>query len=262
MERPPQHELRYWETSEGRIAAVLVHGDPGVCHPMADPKAVTEDLLHEMLEIAESEFLTKLDDGRQVLFPWADVDDELLNSVLDARGYELHSGGHATEYHGWQCLRDTPTPAELPEGCILRSMGDADEHPSRSLASWRVFHAGEPDEGADPNGAWYRNIQRPPLYRRDFDVVAVAEGSGDIVAFSTCYFDDVLRTGNIVLAGAAQPHPQEALELAVVVETLSRLHHLGAVGTYLSWYESEPGSVYESAGFTDQVVARAWRKFF
>lgn len=259
-ERSPD-ELRYWEAVDGQVAAVLVYGDPGVCHPMADPKAVTEDLLHEMLGIAESEFLTKLNDGRQVLFPWADVDDVLLNTVLEARGYEHHSSGHATQYHGWQSLRDAPTPAELPEGYILRSMGDTDEHPSRSLASWRAFHPGEPDEGADPEGAWYRNIQRAPLYRRDLDVVAVEERSGDIVAFSTCYFDDVLRTGNIVLVGTAPPHQRKGLGKAAVTETLRRLYWLGAVGAYVSWYEPEPGALYRSCGFTDQEIGRAWRKY-
>jgi len=259
-ERPPE-ELRYWETADGAIAAVLVYGDPGVCHPMADPEVATEELLGEMLERAESEFLWTLDDGRQVLFPWADVGDGMLSAVLEARGCELHSGGHATQYHGWRSLQEAPTPTEIPEGYILRTMGDSDEHPLRSLASWRVFHSGEPDEGADLTGAWYGNVKRAPTYRRDLDVVAVAEESGDIVAFSTCYFDDVARTGNIVLAGDARPHLQEKLERAVVVETLSRLHHLGAVGAYLSWFESEPGSIYESAGFEAQAVSRAWRKF-
>lgn len=260
-ERTPQ-ELRFWENSEGEIEAALVYGDPGVCHPMADPKTVTKTLLHEMLEIAESEFLMTLDDGRRVLFPWADVGDALLSAVLQARGYGHHSGGHATQYHGWRGLQTALLPAECPEGYRLRSMGDSDEYPSRSLASWRVFHPGEPDEGADPTGAWYRNIQRAPTYRRDLDVIAVAEESGDIVAFSTCYFDDVIRTGDIVLSGAAPPHPTVDLERAVVVETLHRLHRLGAVGAYLAWFESEPGSVYESAGFEALAVSRAWRKFF
>ena len=260
-ERSPG-ELRYWETPNGQVTAVLAYGDPGVCHPMADPKTVTRDLLYEMLGIAESEFLKELDDGRTALFPWADQDDALLNSVLEERGYVHHSSGHATEYHGWACLRDAPNPVEVPAGYRLRSMGDVDEHPARSLASWRVFHPGEPDEGADPEGAWYRNIQRAPLYRRDLDVVAVAEESGDIVAFSTCYYDDVLRTGNLLLVGAIPSQLQEDLERAVIVETLARLHHIGAVGTYMSWYESDPGSVYESAGFHVQTVSRVWRKSF
>ncbi len=197
VERPP-HELRYWETPTGRIAAVLVQGDPGVCHPMADPEGATEDLFSDMLDVAESEFLTRLSDGRQGLFVWADVDNAPLNSVLEARRYEHHSSDHATEYHGRQSLLEEPPTAKIPEGYIVRSMGDADEHPSRSLASWRAFHPGEPDEGADPKGAWYRSVKRAPTYRRDLDVVAVAEEIGAIVSFSTCYFDDVLRTGTVV----------------------------------------------------------------
>jgi mycothiol synthase len=260
-ERDPQ-ELQYWEHSDGQLAAVLVYGDPGVCHPMADPKTVTADLLHEMLGIAESEFVTALDDGRRVLFPWAQKDDALLNSVLEARGYEHGSGGHSTAYHGWRDLQEAPASSEIPAGYALSSMGDADEYPSRSLASWRVFHPGEPDEGADPTGLWYRNIQRAPLYRRDLDVVAIEEKSRDIIAFSTCYFDDVSRTGTILLSGAAQPHPEEELERAVVIETLRRLHWLGAIGCYLSWFESDPGNVYESAGFQAKAVSRAWKKLF
>ena len=46
-----------------------------------------------------------------------------------------------------------------------------------------------------------------------------------------------------------------------MIEALRRLHHLGAVGAYVSWYEPEPGALYESVGFTDQERSRAWRKF-
>ena len=260
VERPP-HELRYWEAPDGQIGAVLVQGDPGVCHPMADPKVVTESLLTEMLEIAESEFTMTLRDGRRDTFVWADEKDDCLNALLRSRGYEHGQGDHAVEHNAWQALPQAPGSAPLPDGYLLRSMGDTDEHPSRSLASWRAFHPGEPDEGADPEGAWYRNVKRAPLYRRDLDVVAVAEGSGEIVAFSTCYFDDVLRTGNIVLVGTAPPHQRKGLGKAVVTETLRRLHWLGAVGAYASWYEPVPGALYQSCGFTDFEIGRAWRKF-
>jgi len=260
-ERDP-HELAYWEDQRGEIIAVLVYGDPGVCHPMAAPKAVTAELLHAMLEKAESEFPWHLDDGRGVLFPWSQTDDVLLNTVLETRGYELGVGGHAREYHGWCALKRTPLGAKTRRGYSLRSMGELDDLPSRSLASWRVHHPGEPDEGADPKGAWYQNVQRAPLYRRDLDVVAVDDSSGHIVAFSTCYFDDVTRTGTILLTGAAQPHPVEDLERAVIAETLRRLHWLGAIGAYLSWFESGPGAVYESAGFEVGAISHAWRKFF
>ena len=39
------------------------------------------------------------------------------------------------------------------------------------------------------------------------------------------------------------------------------LYWLGAVRAYVSWYEPVPGALYESCGFADQEIGRAWRKF-
>jgi len=258
VERPPS-ELRYWETADGEIVAVLTQGDPGVCHPMVDPRIAAEDLRHEMLEICESEFVTTPRDGRRAVFAWSDEKDDRLNRVLGARGYEPSEGAHSIEHNAWQPLPVAPDPAPLPPGYVLRSMGGDGELPARSLASWRAFHPGEPDEGADPTGGWYRNVQRAPLYRRDLDVI-VATDDGDIASFAVCYFDDVSRTGVFVLVGTAPPHQRRGLGKAVMTETLRRLHRFGAVGAYASWYEPVPGALYESVGFADQEIGRAWRK--
>ena len=258
VERPPS-ELRYWEAPGGEIAGVLVQGDPGVCHPMVDPRVAADELLEEMLDVAESECTATLRDGRRAAFVWVDEKDDRLNKLVEARGYERFESAHSMEHNAWQPLPEAPEPTPIAAGYASRSMGDVEELPARSLASWRSFHPEEADEGADPTGAWYRNIQRAPLYRRDLDVVAVT-GEGEIASFSTCYFDDVSRTGVFVLVGSAPPHQRKGLARAVTTETLRRLHHLGAVGAFVSWYEPEPGALYESVGFADQEIGRAWRK--
>jgi len=258
VEREP-YELRYWETESGETVAVLIQGDPGVCHPLVDPGVQTAALEHEILVVAEEHLTTKTSNGRDIVFVWADVNDECLNGVLKERGYEAHESAHSTEYHGWQALISPPEQAPLPSGYSIRSMGDVDELPARSLASWRAFHPGEPDDGADPTGEWYRNIQRAPLYRRDLDVVVI-DDNGDIVSFAVCYFDDVSRTGVFVLAGTTPAHQCKGLGKAVMAEALRRLYHLGAVGAYVSWYEAPAGALYESVGFTDQELGQAWKK--
>jgi len=257
VERPLSFHA--WDSPDGEIAGVLVEGDPGVCHPMVAPGIPSEELRQQMLDIAESEHILTLQDGRRITFVWADETDPILPGVLSTRGYERSEGGHGTNHNAWQALAGAPAPVPLPSGYIVRSMGDVDELPARSLASWRSFHPDEPDEGADPLGDWYRNIQRAPLYRRDLDVVAVAE-NGDIASFALCYFDDVSRTGVFVLVGTAPPHQRKGLGKAVMTETLRRLHRLGAIGAYASWSEPVAGALYESVGFTDQAIGRAWRK--
>lgn len=203
--------------------------------------------------------MTTSRDGRRVAFVWSDEKDDRLNAVLEARSYELSEGAHATEHNAWQALPSAPDPAPLPAGYAIRSMGNVEELQRRNLASWRSFHPGEPDEGAGPTGDWYRNIQRAPLYRRDLDVVAVAE-NGDIASFATCYFDDVFRTGVFVLVGTAPPYQLKGLARAVMTEALRQLNHFGAIGAYVSWYKPVPSALYESVGFTDQEIGRAWRK--
>ena len=256
----PLHELRYWQEPDGRVVAVLVQGEPGVVHPTIDPERRTEQLLNDILEIAESEFMISFDDGRRGVFPWVQVGDEAMIHVLTERGFVPPPEGRGTEHYGWQSLTTAPVVPSAPAGYAIRSMGDRDEYPSRSLASWRAFHPGEPDEGADPVGAWYANLQRSPSYRRDLDVVAIDEETGDIAAFATGYFDDVSRSGIVVLVGTAPRHQRKGLGKIVVSETIRCLHWLGARSVGVTWSEEIPGLLYQSCGFRDIQVGRAWRK--
>jgi len=258
LERSPE-ELVFWQNESGDVIAVLIQGDPGVCHPLIDPTVQSDDLATEMLVHAEQHLRTSLREGREAVFIWADDTDLSLQFLLAARGYVRHESAHAIEFHGWRPLTTTPVPVPIPDGYIVRSMGDVEELPMRSLTSWRSFHPGEPDDGADPTGSWYRIVQRAPLYRRDLDVVAVAD-HGELASFAVCYFDDVSRTGVFVLYGTAGPHQRKGLGKAVMTEALARLQELGALGAYVSWYEAPAGALHGSVGFTVQETSRAWIK--
>jgi hypothetical protein len=100
----------------------------------------------------------------------------------------------------------------------VRALGEVEELPARSWASWRAFHPDEPDERYQ-GWEWYHNIQRIPLYRRDLDVVAVAP-NGEIASFCTVWFDDVTRTGVFEPVGTAPEHQRRGLGKAVMCEGL------------------------------------------
>jgi hypothetical protein len=259
VERSPE-ELCLWETEQGRIVAVMNQGDPGVCHVHVPPEFRTDALLDEMTATAEREYST-IYDGQRVVWIWTMEDDDQLHDVLAERGFvEQPEGGHSIETNARRSLLGPIVPAPLPDGFILRSMGDVDELPKRSLASWRSFHPGEPEDGCDKTGSWYRNVQRAPLYRRDLDVVAIAP-NGDIASFATCYFDDVSRTGVFVLDGTADGYQRMGLCKAAMTEGLRRLQWLGAETAYVSWYEAPAGALYESVGFLEQRLGRVWVKY-
>jgi len=260
VERSPD-ELWLWETAGGEIVAVLNQGDPGVCHLHIHPDHRTAALWSDMIAAAEREYVAPMCDGQRAVCVWTMEGDEPLQSVLAGRGFEQEAadGEHSVEHNGRRLLTEPVPGVPPPEGFVVRSMGDVDELPKRSLASWRAFHPGEPEEGCDKTGEWYRNVQRAPLYRRDLDVVAVAP-NGDIASFATCYFDDVSRTGVFVLDGTASEFQRLGLGKAVMAEALRRLRWLGATAAYVSWYDAPAGALYESVGFLDQRRGRVWVK--
>jgi len=251
-------ELLLWEDGD-QLAAVLIQGDPGVCHIQIDPEVRSPSLLHSLVEAGERNYVTVGRDGHKVLFVWAGADDVVLQQVLMKRGFQRYESPHAVEVTGWQHLDRHLPEAKPPTGFLLRSMNDTSDLPKRSLCSWRAFHPEEADAGADPTGRWYRNIQRAPSYRHDLDVIAVS-ASGDIESFATCYFDVVTRGGVIVLAGTAPLHHQKGLGRAVVTEAVARLKALGGIIASVSWYDGVAGALYQSAGFTKQSLAHGWKK--
>jgi mycothiol synthase len=253
-------ELCLWETESGELAAILNQGDPGVCHLQVHPDYRTEGLENEMIAAAEREYTAPESDCRRVVWVWTMEDDELRPGVLARRGFTLQpEGGHSTEHEGRRNLARPIPAAPLAKGFAIRSMGDHDELPRRSLASWRAFHPDEPEEGCDATGAWYRNVQRAPLYRRDLDVVVLAP-NGDIASFATCYYDDASRSGVFVLDGTASAYQRLGLAKAVMTEALRRLQERGATMAYVSWYEAPAGALYESVGFLDERRGRVWGK--
>jgi mycothiol synthase len=258
VEREPT-ETRIWERADGEIVAVLNQGDPGVCHIHVHPTADSPALEEEMIDEAEARMFAKTPDGRSVLYVWADEDDSLRSEILARRGFDLYEGAHSTEHHGHRVLSDPVDDVPLPDGFVVRSMGGDGDLPARSLASWRAFHPGEPDEGCDKMGDWYRNLQRSPTYRRDLDVIAVAP-AGEIASFAVCYYDESSRFGVFVLVGTAAAYQRKGLARAVMAEGLRRLRRLGARDAYVSWYEPPAGTLYESVGLKEEVRSRAWRR--
>ena len=161
--------------------------------------------------------------------------------------------------HRWWRDLDSPLPGpSVAPGYTIRAMGDRDEYPARSWASWCAFHPDEPDDEYE-GWAWYDNIQSAPLYRRDLDIVAVAP-DGEFASFCTVWFDDVTRTGAFEPVGTAPEHQRKGLGRAVMAEGLRRLKHLGATLAYVGGFTSPANALYEYMGFEDYDLCDPWSK--
>jgi mycothiol synthase len=243
-----------WETEDGRIAAVLNPEDPGHAHLQVHPEMCNPELELEMLAVAEEQ-MAVVKDGVRILTVWTKDQNDLSLGILKRCGY---TKGKWVESQ-WRRDLDTPiSESRVPPGYTVRSLGDVDEIPARSWASWRGFHPDEPDD--DYLGwPWYHNIQRCPLYRRDLDIVAVAPG-GEIASFCTMWYDDFTRTAYIEPVATVPEHLRLGLARANLTEGLRRLQKLGARRAFVSGFEPGPNALYASVLSSEHDRNEEWVK--
>jgi mycothiol synthase len=247
-----------WEAPDGRMAAVLNREAPGSVFLQVHPEMRSAELEEEMVAVAEEHLRTTPTERRPAIRIWAPSEDSLRRNVLKRLGYKVFDRPDSREYARWRDITGEVPGAPVAEGYTIRGLGGDNETPARSWSSWRAFH---PDEPADRYQGydWYANIQRAPLYRRDFDIVAVT-GAGEIASFATIWFDDVARTGAFEPVGTVPGHQKRGLARAVICEGLRRLKRIGATRAYVGSYTEGAHAAYASAGFTDYELLEPWTR--
>jgi mycothiol synthase len=236
----PVDEVTFiWETANDQIAAVLHPVTSGEAFLHVHPGFRTRELEEEMIAFAEEHLSAPSPDGRRRLFILADQKDHLRRHILTRRGYSKRG---QPVHRWWRDLDGSLPDIPVAPGYTVRSMGDIDEFPARSWASWRAFHPDEPEEAYE-GWEWYLNIQSAPLYRRDLDVVAAAP-TGEIAAFCTLWFDDVTRSAVCVLVGTAPEHQRRGLGKAVIHAGLHRLRQMGGTRAFANGYDPPANALY------------------
>jgi mycothiol synthase len=245
-----------WQTDDEKIVAALHPIGRGEIRLHIHPAFRMTELEEEAFTYAEEHNHAVADDGRSYLIVPIFEDDSLRQEVLFRKGFKKVPGwGH----HYWRDL-DTPLPSRLtPTGYEIRSMGGLDEHPARCWASWRAFHADEPDE--EYSGySWYQNLQSAPLYRRDLDIVA-ATPNNEIAAFCTIFYDDYTRSALTVVVGTSAEHWRRGLGKAVMIEGMHRLKEMGCTRVFSTAHEEPADALYGSL-MNEMKVTDSWVKVF
>lgn len=250
-----------WEM-DGRIVAVLNPDSPGEAFFQIHPAHQNQIPMSEMLDVAEANLPKGMDDSKNELIVWVNGTDDPTKGLFTERGYS-RSKFLAEHMRRRSFSGPTSSPCGIPDstppgGYTVRALGDGSELPARSWLSWKAFHPDEPDDKYQ-GWEWYRNVQRIPLYRRDLDIVAVAD-DGELAAFCTVWFDDVTRTAVFEPVGTHPSHQKRGLGKAVMTEGLHRVLRLGATLATVSSYGKAAHALYESMGFTEFDLLEPWIK--
>ena len=250
-----QDVVTLWELN-GQIVAMLNPDTPGEAFFQVHPAFQDQVSMSEMLDTAEGKLSKISDNGKQELIAWVNAADNSTKELFTKYGYVRSK--FLAEYMRRQFFSQPIPDSTPPSGYSVRALGDESELPARSWLSWKVFHPDEPDEKYQ-GWEWYKNVQRVPLYRRDLDIVAVAD-DGELAAFCTVWFDDVTRTAVFEPVGTHPNHQKRGLGKAVMSEGLRRAERLGATLATVSSYGKAAHALYNSMGFTEFDLLEPWIK--
>lgn len=261
LRRPLQEFLFLCEAEGGRLVALLSAEDKGDAFLNVHPAYLSEALDRKLIHAAAELLPAETPDGGHTLNVWCRADDPGRQALLRELGY---ARGDWPEHQRYRPMSLPIPDVSVPAGYVVRALGDTAADPveleRRSWVSWRAFHPDAPDDQyARDGGAWYRNIQRAPLYRRDLDLV-IGAPDGAHAAFATVWFDDVTRSGAFEPVGVAPEHQRRGLATAVMNEALRRLRHLGATQATVGGYSIPANGLYASVGFTDFDLQERWVK--
>ena len=229
-----------------------------ICHDEirmhVHPQYRTAELEGEMIAYAEPRHSDIYRGDQRILYVPVFSGDSLRKGILARRGYQFRR----VEMYWRRDLEELIPEVVVPSGYKLRSMGGIDEYPLRNWASWRAFHADEPDENFDDDPTWIQNLQSAPLYQRDLDIVAIA-GDGEIVGFCTISYDDTTSSAVIVLDGTAEEHRRKGLGEAMVFEEMHRLKRLGCRWLFVTAMDEAENEFYRPL-MHDYQVKELWTK--
>lgn len=252
-----------WETESGQIAAVLHPEDRGHIFLQIHPDFCTSELEEEMLATAEKHLTVIGRDGNRKFWLWIDSQDRSLKEILKRRGFQRIEQAGQLEYKHRRSL-DEPLPdVPLISGYTIHALGDGLELLERCYAAGLGFRQDDVNAARKnrDNPEWYRSLQSAPLYRRDLDIVAVAE-DGSIAAFCTIWFDDVTRTACFEPLATVPAHQRRGLGKAVLLEGLHRLKRMGCKMVFVSGYSQAANALYFSVMGSDHDISELWEKVF
>lgn len=169
------------------------------------------------------------------------LEEQAIVSWLTSAGYERMKFGYPTLEHTLERL----DPADTLAGFSVKSLAESSTTPAAQAKAW---NAAFPDERRVTEDI--ASLSFAPGYRADLDFICI-DGTGEIGAFCTIWYDAETKSGLFEPVGTAANFQRQGLATAIVKHALLRLKEIGASKAYVRVHsENEAAmSFYRSVGF-------------
>jgi ribosomal protein S18 acetylase RimI-like enzyme len=244
----PQEHIRLWHAG-GRLVGYAILGEDPSFDWQVLPEYEWRGIEAEAMAWAEARLLElRARDAQRwggTLVSGSRQDNPARIAFLELHGFRL--GGQFSEVNLLRSL-DEPIPEPVaPAGCQVRAVAEIGEINNRAEAQREVWRPWTVGDVTDDN---YASFMRMPGYRRDLDVVAVAQ-DGVIAAYVNGWIDPVNRIGDLGPVGARPAYRRRGMTRAVLLECLRRMRALGMNRACVSTGVTNTPAIrlYESIGF-------------
>ena len=238
-----------WETDTKEIVAILCSENPDE-NIYLHSKPEFRHLEEEMVTVAEEIVYGTL--NKPTINIWCRNGDTYRELLLQKRGYKKQT---AVDYLNWRDL-DTPLQElKMPDGYTLHNMVseeglDLQQKITRMTAAF--------DSEPYPVEI-YRNMQRAPSYRKDFDLYTT-DSEGNVTSFCTIWYDEELNIGCFEPVGTDAAHRRKGLGKATLNAGLRLLKQAAVGRAYVGSAGDDRMSFYHSSGFTSRAAFHPWMK--
>jgi GNAT superfamily N-acetyltransferase len=225
----------FWYDDAGRPAAAVIateFGDQTQLDPIVMPDESPEWTAHVM----ERGLAYANHSGVESVTFEVDSADEVLRSVLVARGFAIEAGGGLVE--SWLSPEARPAVSPLAEGYRLSSRLDNQERPHHIMNAARGHHDPEP------------RLRQTSLYRADLDLV-VYDRDDRVAAYGLFWYDPETGVGVVEPMRTDDDHQQRGLARHVLTSGIDLLVSAGAARVKICFEPDNAASkhLYLGAGF-------------
>jgi GNAT superfamily N-acetyltransferase len=181
---------------------------------------------------------------------WACERDTQRNDALTALGY---TQSDEVDFLRWRRLDTALDEQLLPDGYTLHTMQETVDLAAKIQTQTSAFQSQPyPVE-------IYTTMQRAPSYRPEFDLFT-RDRAGMITSFCTIWIDTGNNLAYFEPVGVHPDHQRKGLGKAMLNRGLCRLKESSVAIAYVGAYGEGRGYFYNSAGFTEAVRFRPWKK--
>ncbi len=241
-----------WENELGNIVGIVTHEAVfrGEAFINLHPDFSEESVLEEMLDLIEEKYAVQVE-GKQVIKLRILEGNTELETLAGVRGYVKKP--EAVETTSMFLLDKELTLPNIPNGYRIQSMADNNDFEKRALTFAKAFGNYGTEDQVQPHS--YKELQKCPDYRKDFDVYIVAP-DGEFVSFCLIWYDEKNKIAMLEPVGTNPDHRKKGLAKIAVYEAINRARKEGAEKVYVG----DGQQFYLSIGFKHVHKHVVWIK--